>query len=100
MKKTKLIPWEDARKEMFTNEQLKELDMKAEKKIAIRMLKELRSKKKLTQEDLAIISGVPRTTISRIETGKRNISIDKLILIANALDRDLEIRFVDRRGNS
>ncbi|MBP6976250.1 helix-turn-helix transcriptional regulator [Candidatus Dojkabacteria bacterium] len=74
--------------------------MKAEKKIAIRMLKELRSKKKLTQEDLAIISGVPRTTISRIETGKRNISIDKLILIANALDRDLEIRFVDRRGNS
>ena len=100
MKKTKLIPWEDARKEMFTNEQLKELHMKAEKKIAIRMLKELRSKKKLTQEDLAIISGVPRTTISRIETGKRNISIDKLILIANALDRDLEIRFVDRRGNS
>jgi len=100
MKKTKLIPWEDARKEMFTNEQLKELDMKADKKIAIRMLKELRSKKKLTQEDLAIISGVPRTTISRIETGKRNISIDKLILIANALDRDLEIRFVDRRGNS
>ncbi len=100
MKKTKSIPWEDARKEMFTNEQLKELDMKAEKKIAIRMLKELRSKKKLTQEDLAIISGVPRTTISRIETGKRNISIDKLILIANALDRDLEIRFVDRRGNS
>jgi len=100
MKKTKLIPWEDARKEMFTNEQLKELDMKAEKKIAIRMLKELRSKKKLTQEDLAIISGVPRTTISRIETGKRNISIDKLIMIANALDRDLEIRFVDRKANS
>jgi len=100
MKKTKLIPWEDARKEMFTNEQLKELDMKAEKKIAIRMLKELRSKKKLTQEDLAIISGIPRTTISRIETGKRNISIDKLIMIANALDRDLEIRFVDRKANS
>jgi transcriptional regulator with XRE-family HTH domain len=32
-----------------------------------------------------------------IETGKRNVSISKLIQIANALDRDLEIRFVKKK---
>lgn len=97
MNKAKLIKWEDARKEMFTEEELARIDKKAEKRIAIRKLKELREQIDITQETLAKKSGLPRSTISMIETGKRNVSISKLLQIANALDRDLEIRFVKRR---
>lgn len=100
MKKSKLIPWEEVRKEMFTKEQLKKLDIKAEKRIALRQIRELRESFNLTQDSLSIKSGIPRSTISKIETGKRNVSIAKLIQIANALDRDLEIRFVNRKKSS
>jgi DNA-binding XRE family transcriptional regulator len=96
MKKSILIPWEDARKEMFSKKELQELDIKAEKRIALRQIRELRENYKITQDTLSIKSGVPRSTISKIETGKRNVSIEKLIKIANALGKDLEIRFVDK----
>lgn len=96
MKKSILIPWEDARKEMFSQKELQELDIKAEKRIALRQIRELRENYKITQDTLSIKSGVPRSTISKIETGKRNVSIEKLIKIANALGKDLEIRFVDK----
>ncbi len=97
MKKSKLIPWEEVRKEMFTQEELKELDIKAEKRIALRQIRELRESFNLTQDSLSIKSGIPRSTISKIETGERNVSIAKLIQIANALDKDLEIRFVNKK---
>ncbi len=97
MKKTTLIPWEDARKEMFTEEELQKLNIKAEKRIALRQIRELRESYKITQDTLSLKSGVPRSTISKIETGKRNVSIEKLIKIANALGKDLEIRFVDKK---
>lgn len=97
MKKSILIPWEDARKEMFSQKELQELDLKAEKRIALRQIRELRENYKITQDTLSIKSGVPRSTISKIETGKRNVSIEKLIKIANALGKDLEIRFVDKK---
>lgn len=97
MKKEKLITLENFCKENFTSQEMEEIDVEAEKRIAIRQLKELRKKKNLTQDKLAIKSGLPRSTISRIETGKRNVSIAKLIQIANALGKDLEIRFVERK---
>jgi len=97
MNKSILIPWEDARKEMFTENELQELDIKAEKRIALRQIKELRESYNITQDTLSIKSGIPRSTISKIETGKRNVSIEKLIKIANALGKDLEIRFVDKK---
>ncbi len=100
MKKSKLIPWEEVRKEMFTKKELKELDIKAEKRIALRQIRELRESYNLTQDSLSIRSGIPRSTISKIETGKRNVSIAKLIQLAKALDKDLEIRFVDRKSKS
>ena len=100
MKKGKLIPWEEVRKEMFTEEELRNIDKRAEKRIALRQLRELRERYNITQDTLSIKSGIPRSTISKIETGKRNVSIAKLIQIANALGKDLEIRFVDRKSNS
>ena len=81
---------------MFSKKELQELDIKAEKRIALRQIRELRENYQITQDTLSIKSGVPRSTISKIETGKRNVSIEKLIKIANALGKDLEIRFVDK----
>jgi DNA-binding XRE family transcriptional regulator len=97
MNKNKLLKWEDVRKEIFTEEERKELDKKGEKRIALRQLQELREEYNLTQSQLSIKSGIPRSTISKIENGKRNVCFDKLVQIANALDKDLELRFVDKK---
>jgi DNA-binding XRE family transcriptional regulator len=92
-----LIPFDQFCKENFTESELEEIEKVANKRIAIRRLKELREEENISQTTLAKKSGLPRTTISMIETGKRNVSISKLIQIANALDRDLEIRFVKKK---
>lgn len=99
MGKTKLLKWEDVRNEMFSPEELKEQDIKIKERIALREIQELREKYQLTQYQLSIKSGIPRSTISKIENGKRNVSFDKLLKIADALDKDLEIKFVDRKRN-
>ncbi|OGC44289.1 hypothetical protein A3J98_00555 [candidate division WS6 bacterium RIFOXYC1_FULL_33_10] len=98
MKKPILIPWEEARKEIFTEKEIEKQDLRIQERIALRQIRELRESFDLTQDTLSIKSGIPRSTISKIETGKRNVSIDKLIKIANALGKDLEIRFVDKKG--
>jgi DNA-binding XRE family transcriptional regulator len=96
MKNNKLIPLEEAAKEWFTKEEREELDKKVEERIALRKIQELRKELNLTQKTLSVKSGIPRSTISKIENGKRNVCFDKLVQIAEALDKDLEIRFVDK----
>jgi DNA-binding XRE family transcriptional regulator len=96
MKNNKLIPLEEAAKEWFTEEEIKELDKKVEERIALRKIQELRKELNLTQETLSVKSGIARSTISKIENGKRNVCFDKLLQIAKALGKDLEIRFIDK----
>lgn len=60
-------------------------------------LKEIREKKRLSQEQLAEMSGVSRTTISDLENDKKqvitNITLEK---IANALGKKItSIFFID-----
>jgi DNA-binding XRE family transcriptional regulator len=97
MGKDKLIPWNEIKKEWFTEEEIKELDKKVEERIALRKIQELRKELNLTQETLSVRSGIARSTISKIENGKRNVCFDKLVQIAEALGKDLEIRFVDKK---
>jgi DNA-binding XRE family transcriptional regulator len=97
MGKDKLIPWDEIKKEWFTKEEIKELDKKVEERIALRKIQELRKELNLTQETLSVRSGIARSTISKIENGKRNVCFDKLVQIAEALGKDLEIRFVDKK---
>jgi DNA-binding XRE family transcriptional regulator len=97
MGKDKLIPWDEIKKEWFTEEEIEELDKKVEQRIALRKIKELRKELNLTQETLSVRSGIARSTISKIENGKRNVCFDKLVQIAEALGKDLEIRFVDKK---
>ncbi|HQA98743.1 MAG TPA: helix-turn-helix transcriptional regulator [Candidatus Dojkabacteria bacterium] len=98
MKKYKLVPWREVEKKLFTQEEIERIDRKVEDKLALRALRDLRNELSLTQEELAIKSGIPRTTISKVENGQRNISIYKLVQIANSVDRDLQISFVRKRN--
>lgn len=52
-------------------------------------LRKVRAAKKVTQENLAVDAGVDRTTISGIERGDFNASIDLLDRIATALAVDI-----------
>src|SRR5690554_2447338 len=49
-------------------------------------LKQIRTVKKISQEELAFRSGLHRTYISSVERGERNISIINIKKIADALN--------------
>lgn len=52
-------------------------------------LRELRKKSGLPQDTLAAAAGISQTFLSQVETGRNNISVDKLEQIANALGVDV-----------
>lgn len=52
-------------------------------------LKQVRRKKKITQEQLADLSGLDLSHIARIETAKRNPKLTTLIVLAKALQTPL-----------
>ena len=58
-------------------------------------IKELRSKRALSQEDFADICGLDRTYISGIERGIRNVSLKNIEIIANALETEISKLFED-----
>lgn len=50
-----------------------------------RVLREHRMEQKISQEDFAEKCGLHRTYISDVELGKRNVSLENIERIANAL---------------
>ncbi|MBQ9983077.1 MAG: helix-turn-helix transcriptional regulator [Lachnospiraceae bacterium] len=50
-----------------------------------------RKSKKMTQEDLAKKVGVPRTNITRFESGRYNPSLEMMVKVATALGMKLSI---------
>ena len=58
----------------------------------------LRKSKKLSQEDIALLTGIARPNISRIENGKFDPTLEVLTKLASALDMKLEIRFVEKNS--
>lgn len=61
------------------------------------LLKEARKSQNISQYELSKRSGISRSVISEIESGKRNVSIAKLTRLADALDTDLKIEVVKRK---
>ena len=57
-------------------------------------LKQIREKKGYSQEQLAEIMNISRTTISKIENGKFAISIDYLVKFG--LHLNFDIKFIDK----
>ena len=58
-------------------------------------IKVLRTEQGLSQEKLAFKSGIDRTYIASVESGKRNISIVNLEKIVNSLDTTFADFFKD-----
>ena len=52
-------------------------------------LKKFRKQRGLSQEDLSLELNLDGSYIGKVENGKLNITIDKIILIANYLERDI-----------
>lgn len=56
----------------------------------------LRKEKGITQQEIADRTGMKRTNVSRIESGRNAPTIEVLVKLAAALDMELEIRLVER----
>ena len=54
-------------------------------------LKKARREKGLTQEQLAQKAHLPRTTITKIESGNRNATLQTLMTLAGAMGKRLEV---------
>lgn len=54
-------------------------------------IKELREKKGYSQEQLADIMNISRSTISKIESGKFNMSVDYIAKFSRPLDFEIKI---------
>ncbi len=61
-------------------------------------VRDARIKKGISQERLADLSELHRTYISDIELGKRNVSIDNIEKIADALDMKISDIFLEMEG--
>lgn len=89
----KLIPFDRVLNEL-SEEDKKKVDAIEQYYTALINLRELRKKKGITQEELSRKSGVARDAISKIESGKRNVTISTLINIASAMGKKVEIKLV------
>ena len=75
----------------YSDQKIERLRSNARYERLIRDLKLRRKEKQFTQIDLASLTGIPRTTISKIESGFRNTTIDTLMILADAVDLDLRL---------
>ncbi|MGH9948826.1 MAG: helix-turn-helix domain-containing protein [Pyrinomonadaceae bacterium] len=60
-------------------------------------IKELRTKRGISQEALAHLADLDRTYVNSVENGKRNISIENIQKIAKALNISLKDFFDDKK---
>lgn len=65
-----------------------------------RRIKHYRTEKRMSQEELGQVVAVNNEHISRIESGKKNLSLELLILIANALDVSADDLLTDNLKHS
>lgn len=68
-----------------------------ELRIALEVTK-AREAKKMSQRELADALKTKQQTVSRIERGAQNVTIETLDKIARALGRDLQVKFVAAGG--
>lgn len=52
-------------------------------------IKNLRTQKKLSREELSLTLGVDNSYISKLEKGKINITLDKIEMLANYFDTEV-----------
>ena len=57
-------------------------------------IKNLRTQKKLSREELSLVLGVDNSYISKLEKGKINITIDKIEMLANYFDTEVYLLLI------
>ena len=57
----------------------------------------LRKERAITQQEIAERTGMKRTNIARIESGKNMPTIEVLVKLATSLDMELKISLVDKK---
>ncbi len=81
--------WKELRKELnFTEEE--EEEIRLEKQLILATI-EAREKRKMSQRKLSELSGIPQTTIARIETNVVTPQLSTLIKYLNAIGYRLTI---------
>lgn len=61
-----------------------------------KMIRALRKSRGMTQDDLAAMVGLQRTSICNIELGRQNLTTESINAIAAALGYEVRVRFVRR----
>ena len=55
-----------------------------------------RKERGMTQSDVSTVTGIQRPNISRLESGYYNPTLDMLVRLADSIDRNVKITFVDK----
>ncbi len=76
----------------FSREQKRAVEDEIRYYYLLTSFKEAREKSGLTQEQLAQKANVNRTTLSKIESGLRNATIDTLDKLASAMNMKLDVQ--------
>ena len=71
-------------------------DIVKKRQVIISKIVQARLEKELSQTQLAKLTGMHRSNICRIESGRQNISIDTLIRVFDALGKDISITLKDK----
>jgi DNA-binding XRE family transcriptional regulator len=71
----------------------REIENGAKYYLLLLQLRDTRKKKGMTQQALADKMHMPRTMITKIESGNRNVTVKTLINIAQAMGKELVIEF-------
>lgn len=79
-------------KKRFSEVQKKRIAEEVKHYYLLTQFKEAREKMGLTQDELAKKANVNRTTLSKVETGSRNATIDTLSKLASAMDMQLDMK--------
>lgn len=87
----KIVTLQDIKKDLTADDK-KIIDLEKKYYHLVVSLRKMRESLGLTQEQLAGKSNIPRTTISKVESGSRNVTIDVLMTLAKAMDKNLELR--------
>jgi DNA-binding XRE family transcriptional regulator len=99
--KEAIMDWKTAKKRLIEADpqlqiELDKLDLKYK---VLSQVIELRRSHKITQLELAERINDRQSNIARLENGNANPSIEKLQKIAEALDSNLEIRFIPKASH-
>lgn len=76
----------------FTKKQRKIVEQEIKYYDLLTSFKEAREKRGITQGELASKANINRTTLSKIESGLRNATVETLSKLASAMDMQLEVR--------